>query len=328
MSAIPMGPPPTLRPHRNSVLPRRHRDDRGPAIADPNWLRYTALGLALGFLGLVMVLPLGAVLVSALARGWTAYWAALTEPDAMAAIRLTLLVAAITVPLNVVFGVAAAWLLAKYRFPGRNLLVTLVDLPFSVSPVVAGLSLILVFGVNGWFGSWLSHMGIQVMFAVPGVVLASTFVTLPLVAREVLSVMEASGSDQEEAALVLGASGWQILWRITLPRVRWGLLYGVVLCNARAMGEFGAVSVVSGHIRGQTNTLPLHVEILYNEYSFAAAFAVASLLTGLALATLVVKKLMGLDWSWITRSKTQVDLTPAMNQARVPPTDRDPLPAE
>ncbi|MEK7489930.1 MAG: sulfate ABC transporter permease subunit CysW, partial [Pseudomonadota bacterium] len=220
------------------------------------------------------------------------YLAALTEPDAVSAIKLTLTVAAIAVPLNVVFGVAAAWAIAKFDFRGKNLLITLIDLPFSVSPVISGLIYVLMFGAQGWFGPWLEAHDIKIMFAVPGIVLATIFVTFPFVARELIPLMQAQGSEEEEAAIVLGASGWQTFWHVTLPNIRWGLLYGVILCNARAMGEFGAVSVVSGHIRGLTNTMPLHVEILYNEYNFAAAFAVASLLTLLALVTLGIKTLV------------------------------------
>jgi sulfate transport system permease protein len=302
---------------------------RSPAIEDPALIRYGAIGLAVTFLLLVLVVPLVTVFASAFSQGLAKYWDALTEPYAAHAIGLTLFVAAITVPLNVVFGVAAAWLLAKYRFPGRSLLVTLVDLPFSISPVVSGLSLVLVFGAHGFLGPYLLAAGYPVIFALPGIVLATTFVTLPLVAREVLGVMEARGNDEEEAALVLGASGWQILWRVTLPRVRWGLLYGVILCNARAMGEFGAVSVVSGHIRGATNTMPLHVEILYNEYNFVASFAVASVLAALALVTLGVKKLAEQDWTWIGESRFVLSVQRLLSRedAELAPA-RTPIPAE
>ena len=230
----------------------------------------------------------------AFAKGWETYVSALTDPMALAAIKLTLLVALITVPLNTVFGVAAAWAIAKFEFPGKNLLTTLIDLPFSVSPVVSGLIYVLLFGMQGWLGPWLAEHGIKLIFAVPGIVLATIFVTVPFVARELIPLMQAQGGEEEEAALVLGASGWQTFLHVTLPNIRWGLLYGVILCNARAMGEFGAVSVVSGHIRGATNTIPLHVEILYNEYNSAAAFAVASLLAMLALVTLALKS--GLEW--------------------------------
>ena len=249
-----------------------------PATREATWVRVLLLTLALGWVTLLLVLPLAAVFAEALRQGVAAWWAALQEPDAWAAIRLTLLTAAIAVPLNLVFGVCAAWAIAKFEFRGKTVLVTLIDLPFSVSPVVAGLIYVLVFGAQGWLGPWLAEHGIRVIFAVPGIVLATLFVTFPFVARELIPLMQAQGSQQEQAALTLGATGWQAFWRVTLPNIRWGLLYGVILCNARAMGEFGAVSVVSGHIRGQTNTMPLHVEILYNEYQSVAAFAVASLL--------------------------------------------------
>jgi sulfate transport system permease protein len=250
--------------------------------------------VALAFFATFLLLPLFAVFAEALRKGWAAYWAAIVAPDALSAIRLTLLAAAISVPLNLVFGIAAAWAVAKHDFRGKQVLITLIDLPFSVSPVIAGLVYVLVFGAQGWFGPWLADHGIKIVFAVPGIVLATIFMTVPFVARELIPLMQAQGRDEEEAALVLGASGWQTFLRVTLPTVKWGLLYGVILCNARAMGEFGAVSVVSGHIRGETNTMPLHVEILYNEYSFAAAFAVASLLALLALVTLLVKTIV--EW--------------------------------
>lgn len=259
------------------------------ATAEPQWVRLLLIGLALAFLGIFLFVPLAAVFYEALRKGVGVYWQAVTEPDALAAVRLTLLAAVISVPLNLVFGVAAAWAIAKFEFRGKNLLITLIDLPFSVSPVIAGLIFVLVFGLQGWFGAWLHDHDLKVIFAVPGIVLATIFVTFPFVARELIPLMQAQGTEEEEAAVVLGASGWQTLWRVTLPNVKWGLLYGVILSNARAMGEFGAVSVVSGHIRGLTNTLPLHVEILYNEYQFAAAFATASLLALLALVTLVLK---------------------------------------
>ena len=271
----------------------------GPVVNRPSIAEYLGsfmravlpplIGLALAFLALFLLLPLAAVFTEALRKGWDAYLAGLAEPDAWSAIRLTLLSAVIAVPLNLVFGVAAAWAIAKFEFPGKAILTTLVDLPFSVSPVVAGLIYVLVFGAQGWFGPWLSDHDVKIIFAVPGIVLATVFVTFPFVARELIPLMEAQGKDEEEAAVVLGARGWQTFWHVTLPNVKWGLLYGVILCNARAMGEFGAVSVVSGHIRGLTNTMPLHVEILYNEYQFAAAFAVASVLALLALVTLAVK---------------------------------------
>lgn len=234
------------------------------------WVRYTLIGLALGFVLLFLVLPLAAVFTEALRKGWGAYLAGLREPDAWSAIRLTLITAAIAVPLNLVFGVAAAWCIAKYEFRGKAFLTTLVDLPFSVSPVVAGLVYVLMFGANGWIGPWLQEHDIKIIFAVPGIVLATVFVTFPFIARELIPLMQAQGNDEEQAAIVLGATGWQTFWHVTLPNIKWGLLYGVILCNARAMGEFGAVSVVSGHIRGQTNTIPLHVEILYNEYQSVA----------------------------------------------------------
>jgi sulfate transport system permease protein len=263
-----------------------------PAAREPRAVRVLLTALALAFLGLFIALPLGVVFASAFGDGFARYWEALVQPETRSAIRLTLLVAAIAVPLNTLFGVAAAWLIARYDFVGRELLVTLIDLPFSVSPVIAGLLFVLLFGAQGLFGSWLSAHDTKILFAVPGVVIATMFVTFAFVAREVLPLMQAQGASEEEAALTLGASGWQVFLRVTLPKIRWGLLSGVILCNARAMGEFGAVSVVSGHIRGQTDTLPLHVEILYNEYNFVGAFAVASLLTVLAVVTLAIKKAM------------------------------------
>ena len=253
------------------------------------WVRYTLIGVALTFVILFLILPLAAVFTEALRKGFGAYLAALKEPDAWSAIKLTLITAAIAVPLNLVFGVSAAWAIAKYEFWGKSFLTTLIDLPFSVSPVVAGLIYVLIFGAQGWFGPWLQAHDIKIIFAVPGIVLATVFVTFPFIARELIPLMQAQGNDEEQAAIVLGATGWQTFWYVTLPNIKWGLIYGVILCNARAMGEFGAVSVVSGHIRGQTNTLPLHVEILYNEYQSVAAFAVASLLAILALVTLVIK---------------------------------------
>ncbi|GBG16001.1 sulfate transport system permease protein [Novimethylophilus kurashikiensis] len=264
------------------------------AIAESAWLRWLLIGTALAFLGLFLFVPLAAVFTEALRKGWDAYLAAFTEADALSAIKLTLTASLIAVPLNLVFGVAAAWAIAKFDFKGKSVLITLIDLPFAVSPVIAGLIYVLVFGLQGWFGSWLSDHDFKVIFAIPGIVLATIFVTFPFVARELIPLMEAQGKEEEEAAIVLGASGWQTFWRVTLPNVKWGLLYGVILSNARAMGEFGAVSVVSGHIRGMTNTLPLHVEILYNEYNYAAAFACASLLALLALVTLALKTLV--EW--------------------------------
>jgi sulfate transport system permease protein len=270
------------------------RFEANPATREAPWVKWTILGLALGFFALFLLMPLAAVFFEALRKGWTTYLAALVEPDALSAVRLTLTAALIAVPLNLVFGIAAAWLVTKHDFSGKQILITLIDLPFSVSPVVAGLIYVLLFGAQGWFGGWLSAHDVKIIFAVPGIVLATVFVTFPFVARELIPLMEAQGREEEEAATVLGASGLQTLWHVTLPNVKWGLLYGVILCNARAFGEFGAVSVVSGHIRGQTNTLPLHVEILYNEYQFAAAFAVASLLALLALVTLAVKSFI--EW--------------------------------
>jgi sulfate transport system permease protein len=267
------------------VLRRRTRTLNGSAV-----VRWALIGLALLFLGVFLVVPLVAVFTFAFQKGWAAYTSAITDPETLSAMRLTLMAAAISVPLNVVFGLAAAWLIARFRFRGRALLMTLIDLPFSVSPVIAGLIFVLLFGRQGWLGPWLVEHDLRVIFAVPGIVLATVFVTFPFVAREVLPVMQAQGHDEEEAALTLGASGWRTFWRVTLPKVKWGVIYGVILCNARAMGEFGAVSVVSGHVRGVTTTLPLHAEILYNEYDFVGAFAVASLLTLLALVTLAVKK--------------------------------------
>jgi len=290
MSAIPVTPAdrlavvdaaPVVRP----LAPPRVAD----AVSEPAWVRRTLIGAALAFLTLFLFVPLIAVFVQAFAKGIDVYWAALTDPDAVSALKLTLISAFISVPLNLVFGVAAAWAIAKFDFRGKNVLLTLIDLPFSVSPVIAGLIYLLIFGLQGWWGQWLRDHDLKIVFAVPGIVLATVFVTFPFIARELIPLMQAQGQEQEEAARVLGAGGWQILWRVTLPNVKWALLYGVILCNARAMGEFGAVSVVSGHIRGQTNTLPLHIEILYNDYQFAAAFAVASLLAALALVTLVLK---------------------------------------
>jgi sulfate/thiosulfate transport system permease protein len=272
------------------------------------WIRYTLIALALVFMFLFLVLPLAAVFTEALRKGWDAYWEALQEPDAWSAIRLTLLTAAVAVPLNLVFGVAAAWCIAKYEFRGKSFLTTLVDLPFSVSPVVAGLIYVLVFGAQGWLGPWLMEHDIKIVFAVPGIILATIFVTFPFIARELIPLMQAQGNDEEQAAIVLGATGWKTFWYVTLPNIKWGLIYGVILCNARAMGEFGAVSVVSGHIRGQTNTMPLHVEILYNEYQSVAAFAVASLLALLALVTLVIKSVA--EWRMEREMKSLSELPP------------------
>ena len=261
---------------------------------DPIVVRWTLTGLALASMGVFIVLPLAAVFVQAFEKGWATYRDAIAQPETISAISLSLLAVGISVPLNMMFGLAAAWAITKFRFTGKNVLTTLIDIPFGVSPVISGLVYVLVFGAQGWFGPWLMKHDIPIIFAVPGIILATTFVTFPVVARELIALMESQGTDEEEAALVLGARGWQMFFRITLPNIKWGLLYGVVLCTARALGEFGAVSVVSGHIRGQTNTLPLHVEILYNEYNYAGAFAVASLLSALAVITLALKKF--LEW--------------------------------
>jgi sulfate/thiosulfate transport system permease protein len=281
---------------RSSVPPRPQR--AGPA-AEPPLVRWILMGTALAFLALFLALPLVVVLTEAFRKGVAVYAAALRDPDALAAVRLTLLTAGIAVPLNLVFGIAAAWAVAKFVFPGKQLLVTLIDVPFTVSPVIAGMMFVLLFGAQGWFGPWLADHGIGIVFAVPGIVLATIFVTVPFVARELIPLMEEQGTEEEEAAMVLGASGWQTFRRVTIPSIKWGLLYGVIVCNARAMGEFGAVSVVSGHIRGVTNTLPLQVEILYNEYHLAAAFAVASLLALLAVVTLVARSLV----EWLERRR-------------------------
>jgi sulfate transport system permease protein len=259
------------------------------ATGESRLVRRALIGTALLFLALVLLLPLAIVFTQALAKGLPAYFEAIREPDALSAAKLTLLIAGIAVPINLVFGIAAAWCIAKFEFRGKNMLITLIDLPFAVSPVISGMIFVLLFGSHGWFGEWLSEHDIQIIFAVPGMVLATTFITSPFIARELIPLMQEQGSEEEEAAIVLGASGWQTFFRVTLPNIKWGLLYGLILCNARAMGEFGAVSVVSGHIRGETNTLPLHVEILYNEYAFAASFAVASVLTLLAFITLALK---------------------------------------
>ncbi len=264
------------------------------ATSESPLVRRLLIGVTLVFLGLFLFMPLVLVFTYAFSRGLTAFFSAFTEPDALSAIRLTLVTAAIVVPLNTIFGIAAAWSIAKFEFRGKNLLTTLMDLPFAVSPVIAGLIFILMFGAQGWFGPWLQQHGIRIMFSTPGIVIATLFVTFPFVARELIPLMQAQGNEEELAALTLGASGWQIFRRVTLPNIRWGLIYGIILCNARAMGEFGAVSVVSGHIRGLTNTLPLHIEVLYNDYQFSSAFAMASLLTLLAVLTLVVKSVV--EW--------------------------------
>ncbi|AJS61020.1 sulfate ABC transporter permease subunit CysW [Paenibacillus sp. IHBB 10380] len=264
------------------------------ATTEAVWVKWLLIGCAILVLLWLIVLPLVIVITEALKRGWSVYAMALTDPDALSALKLTLWVALITVPLNTVFGVAAAWAITKFKFRGKGLFMTLIDLPFAVSPVIGGLVYVLVFGAQGWLGPWLSDHDIKIIFAVPGIILATLFITFPFVARELIPLMEDQGVQEEEAAVTLGAHGWQIFWKVTLPNIKWGLLYGIILCNARAMGEFGAVSVVSGHIRGETNTLPLHVEILYNEYQFSASFAVASLLLLLAMVTLLLK-------SWFSR---------------------------
>jgi sulfate transport system permease protein len=272
------------------ATPRAATAATGESVA----VRWILIGIAVFFLVLFIFLPLAIVFSQAFAKGISVYWASLHQPDALAAIRLTLLAAGIAVPLNLVFGVAASWCIGKFDFFGKSLLITLIDLPFSVSPVVSGLIYVLLFGLQGLLGPWLARHDLQIIFAVPGIVLATIFVTFPFVARELIPLLQAQGQEEEEAALALGASGWQTFFYVSLPNIKWGLLYGVILCNARAMGEFGAVSVVSGHIRGRTNTMPLHVEILYNEYQFSAAFAVASLLALLALTTLLVKTVV--EW--------------------------------
>ncbi len=287
------------------------------ATQDPAWVKWLLVGTALSFLLFFLVLPLVAVFAEAFRRGADAYFAAFTDPDALSAVKLTLTTAAIAVPLNIVFGVAASWAIAKFNFTGKSLLITLIDLPFAVSPVISGLIYVLIFGAQGWYGQylnaeqpwlpwlqqWLYEQDFKIIFAVPGIVLATMFVTFPFVARELIPLMQSQGTDEEMAAITLGASGWQTFWRVTVPNIKWGLFYGVILCNARAMGEFGAVSVVSGHIRGETNTMPLHVEILYNEYNFVAAFAVASLLALLALVTLVLKSVV--EWRHAQSLRTE-----------------------
>jgi sulfate transport system permease protein len=280
--------------------------------AEVPWIKWTCVIVTLSFLGLFLVVPLVAVFAEGLRKGVSTYLESFQDPDALAAIRLTLLAAGIAVPMNLVFGLVAAWAIAKFNFFGKHFLITLIDLPFAVSPVVSGLIYVLVFGQQGWLWPWLSEHDIKIIFAVPGIVLATIFVTFPFVARELIPLMQEQGTEEEEAALVLGAGGWQTFWRVTLPNVKWALLYGVILCNARAMGEFGAVSVVSGHIRGKTNTMPLHVEILYNEYNFVAAFAVASLLAILALVTLVAKTFV----EWKTKQHSVDLLEPSTAEER------------
>jgi sulfate transport system permease protein len=282
------------------------------ATGESRLVRWALIGVALTFLALVLLIPLVLVFAQALSKGLPAYWEAIVEPDALSAARLTLLVAAIAVPANLIFGVAAAWCISKFEFPGKHLLITLIDLPFAVSPVISGMIFVLLFGAHGWFGEALAAQDIKVIFAVPGIVLATTFVTAPFIARELIPLMQEQGPEEEEAAIVLGAGGWQTFFRVTLPNIKWGLLYGLILCNARAMGEFGAVSVVSGHIRGETNTLPLHVEILYNEYAFAASFAVASVLTLLALVTLALKTAVEWQQRRVTAERSEGNSTPEM----------------
>ena len=277
---------------------------------EPNWVRWTLIAVALAFLTLFLFVPLVAVFAEALKRGWGTYVESILDPDALSAIKLTLIAAGISVPLNLVFGVAAAWAITKHDFRGKSILLTLIDLPFSVSPVIAGLIYVLLFGAQGWFGDWLMENDIKILFAVPGIVLATIFITFPFVARELIPLMQQQGTEEEEAALVLGASGWQTFRRVTLPNIKWGLLYGVILCNARAMGEFGAVSVVSGHIRGETNTMPLQVEILYNEYNFTSAFAIASLLALLALVTLAIKSFI--EWRLHLSMRADAGITERM----------------
>ncbi len=283
-----------------AIAAMRSNDTDNRATAEPRWMRRLLIGVACLFLALFLFIPLASIFSQALQKGFALYLASIREPDALAAIRLTLLVAGIAVPLNVLFGLAAAWAIAKFEFRGKSLLITLIDLPFSVSPVISGLIYVLIFGLQGWLGPWLAAHDIKIIFAVPGVVLATIFITVPFIARELIPLMQAQGTEEEEAAISLGAGGWQTFFRVSLKNIKWGLLYGVILCNARAMGEFGAVSVVSGHVRGLTNTMPLHVEILYNEYNFVAAFAVASLLALLALFTLAAKSLL----EWKTRALT------------------------
>jgi sulfate/thiosulfate transport system permease protein len=290
--------------YHESAPPQRNLQ----GLTEPRIVRWLLIATTLAFLGLFLLVPLAAVCVEALKKGVAAYFLALTEPNALAAIRLTLVTAAIAVPANLAFGVAAAWAVGKFEFPGKRLLITLIDVPFSVSPVISGLVFVLLFGLQGWLGPWLLRHDLRVIFAVPGIILATMFVTVPFVARELIPLMEAQGADEEEAALVLGAGGWQTFWRVTLPNIKWGLLYGVILCNARAMGEFGAVSVVSGHVRGLTNTIPLHVEILYNEYDSAGAFAVASLLAFLAVITLAVKQVV----EWTSRRHESIEANPGV----------------
>ena len=291
----------------------RHPGTKAIGKTEPRWVRALLIAAAFAFLGIFLLLPLIVVFTEAFKKGLEVYLEAISEPDAAAAIQLTLIAAGIAVPLNLVFGVAAAWAIAKFQFPGKSLLIPLIDLPFSVSPVISGLVYVLLFGLQGWLGPWLAERDIKIIFAVPGIVLATIFVTFPFVARELIPLMQSQGSEEEEAARTLGAGGWQTFWRVTVPNIKWGLLYGVILCNARAMGEFGAVSVVSGHIRGVTNTIPLHAEILYNEYNSAAAFAMASLLTLLTLVTIALKALI----DWKSRIEVREAPQPALTKGLV-----------
>jgi sulfate transport system permease protein len=280
--------------HGSSLATKARQHAGEHRLSEPAWVRWILILAALIFLVLFLLMPLAIIFSEALKKGVDAFFTSFKDPDALAAVKLTLIAAGISVPLNLVFGVAAAWTIAKYNFVGKNILLTLIDLPFSVSPVISGLVYVLLLGLQGWLGPWLQEHNIKIIFAMPGIVLATIFVTFPFVARELIPLMEMQGKEEEEAALVLGASGWQTFFRVTMPNIKWGLLYGLILCNARAVGEFGAVSVVSGHIRGQTNTVPLHIEILYNEYNFVAAFAVASMLALLALLTLAAKSIV--EW--------------------------------
>lgn len=292
-------------------IPLAHSDSHVTTFQEPRWLRWLLIMAAIAFIGLVLLLPLGVIFVEALRQGVRAAAKSFEDPAAWAAIRLTCFAAAIAVPANLVFGLTASWAIAKFEFLGKSLLITLIDLPFAVSPVISGMIYVLLFGTQGWLGHWLSDLDVQIIFAVPGIVLATIFVTFPFVARELIPLMQEQGTEEEQAALSLGARGWQTFYRVTLPNIKWGLLYGVVLCNARAMGEFGAVSVVSGHIRGKTNTIPLHVEILYNEYNVVAAFTVASLLALLGIVTLILKTLL----EWKVRQNRNSDLEPSTVEA-------------
>ena len=292
------------------IDPRRSGYDPGRALTEPPAVKWVLVGTALLYLGFFLLVPLAVVFGTALEKGFQVYLQVILDPDALSAIRLTLLTTAFAVVLNTVFGLASAWAITRFQFPGKNLLVTLIDLPFTVSPVVSGLVFVLLFGMQGLMGHWLSDHGLKVIFAMPGIILATVFITFPFVSRELIPLMQEQGPEEEEAAMVLGASGWQIFWKVTIPNIKWGLLYGVILCNARAMGEFGAVSVVSGHIRGLTNTMPLHVEILYNEYNFTAAFAVASLLAFLSLVTLAAKAFVEIRTAEVKRP------LPGMNEER------------